>query len=308
MPFCLSPACHAGWLVGTSSVRDRQGCHGEWGILHESSAIHSESHCLPTLTLHFFHSAIINIALLTVVSSLPIWLISSNMILGCLRKISNGTVREDFIPFTLTTIWRTGNTKFYTSSVTDLSELYGLHETISKLDPDFYVECFLNWIVRNQRNVSIKVVVASKSKADNLELQILQYMRKISDSHHPGRKHICQLLDWFYHEGPNGRHLCIVLELLGPKVSVVAQEGHNGQLDSNLARRVSRQLLYAVDYLHSCGLAHGGRFWCGWNHIFQNLILVRHSYRQCPLPSAWFRTFIFSTCSRKTWHPYQRKS
>lgn len=80
------------------------------------------------------------------------------------------------------------------------------------------------------------------------------------DPNHPGRKHVSHLLDSFYHEGPNGRHLCVVLEWLGPKVSSVAERCPNYRLDGNLARRVSRQLLLAVDYLHSCGVAHGGRF------------------------------------------------
>ena len=107
--------------------------------------------------------------------------------------------------------------------------------------------------------MSIKVVVASKSEAPNRELQILQSVQETSDSSHPGRMHVSQLLDWFYHDGPNGRHLCIVLELLGPQLSAVAEKCQNYRLDGNLARRVSRQLLYATSYLHSRGVAHGGK-------------------------------------------------
>ena len=107
--------------------------------------------------------------------------------------------------------------------------------------------------------MSIKVIVARQSEAHNRELQILRSIGETSDPSHPGRKHVSQLLDWFYHDGPNGRHLCLVLELLGPQVSAVAEGCQNCRLDGNLARRVSRQLLYAINYLHSCGIAHGGR-------------------------------------------------
>lgn len=153
----------------------------------------------------------------------------------------------------------TGNTKFYTSSVLAPSQLYGLHKTISRLNLYFYFEYFLTWVIRSQRNVSIKVLVANKSKEHNLELQILQRIAKIKNSDHPGRKYLPELLDWFYHEGPNGRHLCIVLEVLGPKLSDLAQNHPDYRLDGRLARRVSRQLLYATDCLHSYGIAHGGK-------------------------------------------------
>ena len=137
--------------------------------------------------------------------------------------------------------------------------------------------------VRNQRNVSIKVIVANRSEAHNRELQILQSIRETGNPHHPGRKHVSQLLDWFHHDGPNGRHLCLVLELLGPPVSAIAEQHQNYRLDGKLARRVSRQMLYATNYLHSCGVVHGGRFWSGWIFMFQSLIITRHSSGQCPL-------------------------
>lgn len=107
--------------------------------------------------------------------------------------------------------------------------------------------------------MSIKVVVARRSGGDNRELIILQAIKDRGDPDHPGRKHVSQFLDSFYVDGPNGRHLCVVAELLGPKVSSVAESCPDYRLGGHLARQVSRQLLLAVDYLHTCGIAHGGR-------------------------------------------------
>lgn len=112
---------------------------------------------------------------------------------------------------------------------------------------------------RNERYVAIKVVFARRSEAGNLELHILRRFADDGDPDHPGYKHISRLLDSFYHEGPNGRHLCIVTELLGPAVSCVADRSLDCRLDGSLARQVSQQLLHATRYLHSCGIAHGGR-------------------------------------------------
>ncbi|KAK3942337.1 kinase-like domain-containing protein [Diplogelasinospora grovesii] len=116
------------------------------------------------------------------------------------------------------------------------------------------------WLARDdekQMNVSIKVVVASKSEEHNHELEILERVREKGDPQHPGRKHVSHLLDSFYHEGPNGRHLCLVLELLGPKMSLVAERRPGYRLGGRLAREISAQLLLAVDYIKSCDVAHG---------------------------------------------------
>lgn len=101
-------------------------------------------------------------------------------------------------------------------------------------------------------------MVAEQSHKDNHELEILQAIKQNGDPAHPGHKHVSHPLNSFYHEGPNGRHLCIVLELLGPKTSSIAEELPNYRFGGRLARRISSQLLFAVDYLRVCGVAHGG--------------------------------------------------
>jgi serine/threonine protein kinase len=74
----------------------------------------------------------------------------------------------------------------------------------------------------------------------------------------PGWNSVTQLLDSFFIEGPNGRHLCVVMELLGPSLSWVAEKSQNGRIMARLALQVSAQLVEAVNYLHSCGVVHGG--------------------------------------------------
>jgi hypothetical protein len=48
--------------------------------------------------------------------------------------------------------------------------------------------------------------------------------------------HVVQLLDDFVHEGPNGRHQCIVLELLDPTLRTMLAEyaGDKGRMDEVL--------------------------------------------------------------------------
>lgn len=108
------------------------------------------------------------------------------------------------------------------------------------------------------RNVSLKVVVAEKSGELNHELRILKHVNESIDSNHPGKKHVVHLLDFFYLNGPNGRHLCLVFDVLGPTVFSVAQRCQGGRLDGWMGLDISTQVLLAVNYLHSSGIVHGG--------------------------------------------------
>jgi serine/threonine-protein kinase SRPK3 len=80
---------------------------------------------------------------------------------------------------------------------------------------------------------------------------------------------IIQLLDHFVHQGPNGSHLCLVFNLLGPSVHKVVEScrmaAHDDEteyhefLDPTTILKVSRQLLKAVAFMHKAGYAHGGK-------------------------------------------------
>lgn len=84
-----------------------------------------------------------------------------------------------------------------------------------------------------------------------------------SHAHEEGlySKYIVQLLDSFSHQGPNGIHQCLVFELLGPSVDMVLADYREGQdaLDSETILSMSRQLLKAVQFIHSTGMCHGGK-------------------------------------------------
>ncbi|OBT87419.1 hypothetical protein VE02_04683 [Pseudogymnoascus sp. 03VT05] len=68
-----------------------------------------------------------------------------------------------------------------------------------------------------------------------------------------------QLFDWFRHEGPNGIHNCLVMELLGPSLETILRT--NVEMEEFLAPdtilRTSRQLLEAIEFVHQAGLFMG---------------------------------------------------
>ncbi|KAF8465285.1 kinase-like domain-containing protein [Kalaharituber pfeilii] len=116
------------------------------------------------------------------------------------------------------------------------------------------------WLAKdmvNNRNVSIKVIVAQQSdEHSSRELRILRHLSRSTRSH-AGKRYIPTLIDNFYLHGPNGRHLCLVMDVVGPTASFFQEQSKWGRSTPKLAQMASRQLMLAVDYLHQCGVAHG---------------------------------------------------
>lgn len=119
---------------------------------------------------------------------------------------------------------------------------------------DYQTYAFLS--SRLQRYVILKILKADIS-SDKRELSILLHLSK-SDTHHPGKNHVLQLLDHFEHKGPNGLHLCLVFPAMmsdGDAMTVRRRPRHLGYI-----REVSRQILLGLSYIHDHGLIHGGMY------------------------------------------------
>ena len=67
--------------------------------------------------------------------------------------------------------------------------------------------------------MALKIILADASDEDCAELMLLHL--KDLDFDQPGGKHIALPMDHFWIEGPNGRHLCLVLPVLGPRVPII---------------------------------------------------------------------------------------
>ena len=122
------------------------------------------------------------------------------------------------------------------------------------------------WLAKDlklARYVSLKIVAADQTP-DSSEIRILRHLelkRKPSLCHRmvpTGNEFVLQVLDQFQIHGPNGTHLCIVGELLGPNIIQVMEYLDTGRLPLDVARKVASQVAWEVAFLHACGIAHGG--------------------------------------------------
>jgi serine/threonine-protein kinase SRPK3 len=66
-----------------------------------------------------------------------------------------------------------------------------------------------------------------------------------------------QLLNSFMHSGPNGKHVCMVFEILGVNLLEVIKLYEYRGIPIPLCRIISKQVLIGLDYLHRiCGIIH----------------------------------------------------
>jgi serine/threonine-protein kinase SRPK3 len=62
----------------------------------------------------------------------------------------------------------------------------------------------------------------------------------------------------FWHRGPNGNHLCLVLELAGPKIESYIKYRSTGSLTVTEMQKVALNVANALGYMHAERYVHGG--------------------------------------------------
>lgn len=106
--------------------------------------------------------------------------------------------------------------------------------------------------------VAIKISV-SEPTGQNRESTVLQTLATAAHANQPGYQYLMMMKDSFEISGPNGRHECLVLELLGPSVAdYLDAHSLDERLPGVLAKRVVKQTLVGLAALHERGIAHAG--------------------------------------------------
>ena len=108
---------------------------------------------------------------------------------------------------------------------------------------------------RTHRNVALKILKANAS-ADSTELLILRHLAA-SEFDHPGKTHVVELLDHFYHTGPNGSHLCLVFPVMISDVQEMIVTWTPRQ--AGYVETMSHQILLGLDFLHRSDIVHCGK-------------------------------------------------
>ncbi len=68
---------------------------------------------------------------------------------------------------------------------------------------------------------------------------------------------VVQLVDYFTHKGPNGEHVCMVFEPMGPNVLAVIRKYDFKGVPLPLVRTIALHTLTGLDFLHrQCNIIH----------------------------------------------------
>ncbi|KAK4015092.1 hypothetical protein OUZ56_030082 [Daphnia magna] len=114
------------------------------------------------------------------------------------------------------------------------------------------------FLYRAKRFVALKVVKSAPNYTETAldEIKLLRCVRD-SDETDPKRERTVQLLDNFKISSINGRHVCIVFEVLGHNLlKLIIRSQYQGILLPNV-KTIIRQVLDGLDYLHNkCRIEH----------------------------------------------------
>ncbi|KAI1427505.1 serine/threonine protein kinase [Xylaria sp. FL1777] len=121
------------------------------------------------------------------------------------------------------------------------------------------------WLVKDLRSPTtnhcafraIKVLRAEcyGTEHDIYEREILTHLRS-GDKTLLGYDQIAHLVDDFEHEGPNGKHVCLVFEVYGETLRSFGAWFHESMIPTDVMRRFTIQLLLALDYAHDLNIIH----------------------------------------------------
>lgn len=82
---------------------------------------------------------------------------------------------------------------------------------------------------------------------------------------HPGKFHVVSLLDTFDHEGPNGKHECLVFQVMGPSTASMVELLPSNLLSPTapktryptwMVKSILRQTLLGIDCIHQASIVH----------------------------------------------------
>jgi len=101
---------------------------------------------------------------------------------------------------------------------------------------------------------AMKVCKSKKSVTEQAEDEVALFERlQEGDNCSP---HSVQMQGHFWHSGPNGRHKCMVFEVMGENLLALVKHFDYNGLPVPMVRRLTRHTLLGLEYIHSRGVIH----------------------------------------------------
>ncbi|XP_041018140.1 SRSF protein kinase 2-like [Juglans microcarpa x Juglans regia] len=115
------------------------------------------------------------------------------------------------------------------------------------------------WLAYDTRTSEFVALKIQKSAAQFAQaaLHEIEVLSAIASGDPSNSRCIVRLIDHFKHTGPNGQHLCMVLEFLGDSLLRLIRYNRYKGLGLNQVREICKCILAGLDYLHrELGIIH----------------------------------------------------
>ncbi|XP_004287720.1 PREDICTED: probable serine/threonine-protein kinase sky1 [Fragaria vesca subsp. vesca] len=115
------------------------------------------------------------------------------------------------------------------------------------------------WLAYDTTNSTYVALKIQKSAAQFAQaaLHEIQILTAIAEGDSSDLKCVVRLIDHFKHAGPNGQHLCMVLEFLGDSLLRLIKYNRYKGLKLDNVREICKCILMGLDYLHrEVGIIH----------------------------------------------------
>ncbi|URE00917.1 serine threonine-protein kinase [Musa troglodytarum] len=125
-----------------------------------------------------------------------------------------------------------------------------------KLGWGHFSTVWLAYDTRAQNFVALKIQKSAPGFAQAAVHEI-ELLSAIAEGDASNSKCIVRLVDHFKHSGPNGQHLCLVIEFLGDSLLRLVKYNRYKGIGLDRVRNICRSILVGLDYLHGeVGIIH----------------------------------------------------
>ncbi|KAI8066036.1 kinase-like domain-containing protein [Thamnidium elegans] len=134
----------------------------------------------------------------------------------------------------------------------------GRYIVLRKLGWGHFSTVWLTLDTLTNSHVALKIVKAANRYTDSAleEIKLLECVKK-TNPESKGWQHVAQLLNHFWHQGPNGKHACMTFEVLGESLLSLMKRYNYKGIPQHIVKRIAKQVLEGLDYLHrECGIVH----------------------------------------------------
>jgi len=127
---------------------------------------------------------------------------------------------------------------------------------IRKLGWGHFSTVWCAWDRKRKVQVALKVQ-KSASHYTEAALDEIRFLNKVTKTPGAGSDHVVQLYDSFKHTGPNGTHMCMLFEPMGPNLLALIKHYNYRGIPMDMVKSITRQVLMGLDFLHSkCSIIH----------------------------------------------------